>query len=261
MSSYAGRYAELYDLFYSDKPYQEEARFVHRCLHQWSDGPVRRLLELACGTGSHALALGKLGYEIVATDNSPDMLARARSKAEKASSRIDFRWQDMRDLDLPDRPFDAAISLFDSIGYTVTNEDLVRTLRGVHRYLRPGGLFVFEFWNAAAMLSYFEPERIRRWPVPGGEVVRLSETTLDREQRLARVRYTIIDLRADGTYSSYEETHVNRYFSPREMADWLSSCGFAPVKWFAGFTEDENISDATWHIVGVARRSAAEAAG
>jgi len=41
----------------------------------------------------------------------------------------------------------------------------------------------------------------------------------------------------------------------QEMAAWLTATGFAPLKWFAGFTDSETISDETWHIVAVARRS------
>jgi hypothetical protein len=38
------------------------------------------------------------------------------------------------------------------------------------------------------------------------------------------------------------------------MHHWLTSSGFTPVKWFAGFTDNETITDETWHIVAVARR-------
>ena len=48
MISYLGRHAELYDIFYADKPYALEAAFVHQCLQSYSQEPVHRLLELAC---------------------------------------------------------------------------------------------------------------------------------------------------------------------------------------------------------------------
>jgi hypothetical protein len=83
----------------------------------------------------------------------------------------------------------------------------------------------------------------------------LSETTLEYANQLSRVIYSIYELNADGTYSTLTETQVNRYFLVQEMAAWLTSTGFAPVKWFAGFSNDETISDQTWHIVAVARRT------
>jgi SAM-dependent methyltransferase len=257
MTSYIGRHAELYDLFYADKPYLEEAKFVHHCLQEHGAGPVRELLELACGTGSHAFALEALGYNVLATDYSKDMLEMAGRKAAATSSAVEFRAQDMRALDLR-KEFDAVICLFDSIGYVGTNDAVEQVLRGVHRHLKPDGLFVFEFWHAGAMLRSYDPLRVRRWPTEEGEVLRISETTLDLVNQLCSVGYSIYELRRDGTYSSFKETQTNRYFLVQEMAGWLSATGFAPLKWFAGFIGDTSIDEGTWHIVAVARRLAGD---
>jgi SAM-dependent methyltransferase len=162
-TSYVGRHAELYDLFYAQKPYAEEARFVHECIEKYAQAPKHSLLDLACGTGSHAFEFESLGYQVIATDYSADMLAQARQKAKEKNSQIEFRQQDMRILDLPERPFDVTICLFDSIGYVATNENILRVLRGVHSHLRPGGIFIFEFWHAAAMLKNYDPVRVKRW--------------------------------------------------------------------------------------------------
>ncbi len=253
MSSYIGRHAELYDLFYASKPYADEAAFVHQCLQQHTVGPTRRLLELACGTGSHAFALERLGYEIVATDYSEDMLRVARAKAARAPSRVDFQQQDMRSLELSGRPFDAVICLFDAIGYVASNDALGQVFEAVHHHLRPGGLFIFEFWHAAAMLRHYDPVRIRRWDTAQGQVLRISETALDCIQQLAHVTYTVYELGTDGKYSSFQETQTNRYFLVQEMAAFLAAGGFVPLKWFAGFTADECITESTWHVLAVAR--------
>ena len=254
LTSYSGRHAELYDLFYADKPYEAEAAFVDYCLREFSVRTTNTLLELACGTGTHALQLEQRGYRIVATDYSEDMLERAKQKGSAASSRVDFRVQDMTQLDVSGGPFDAAYSLFDSIGYVATNESLNKVFRGVQKHLHPDGLFVFEFWHAAAMLRHYDPVRVRRWKTDDAMILRLSETTLEIARQLSEVVYSIYEFRKDGTYSTLTETQTNRYFLVQEMAALLSATGFTPVKWFAGFTNNEIISDETWHIVAVARR-------
>ena len=254
MTSYSGRHSELYDLFYADKPYEAEAAFIDRCLREYSVGSTNRLIELACGTGTHALLLEKHGYKIVAIDYSQDMLERAKQKGAEASSRVDFRLQDMTQLDVSGGPFDAVYSLFDSIGYVATNQSLEKIFRGVHKHLRRDGLFIFEFWHAGAMLRHYDPVRVRRWKTDDALILRLSETTLDYVNQLSHVSYSIYELKRDGTYSSLTETQVNRYFLVQDMAAWLTANGFAPVKFFAGFNTDETISDETWHIVAVARR-------
>jgi len=60
-------------------------------------------------------------------------------------------------LNIPGPKFDAAICLFDSIGYTRDDPSLLQTLRGVHEHLIPGGLFIVEFWHAEAMLQHYDP--------------------------------------------------------------------------------------------------------
>jgi len=255
LTSYSGRHAELYDLFYADKPYEAEAEFVAACLREYSVGPTARLLEIACGTGTHALQLEQRGYKIVATDYSQDMLERAKQKASAANSQVEFQLQNMAQLEVNGAPFDAVYCLFDAIGYVATNEALEKVFRGVHKHLRDDGLFIFEFWHAAAMLRHYDPVRVRRWERDDSQILRISETTLDFAKQLSSVSYSIYELNNDGTYSSLTETQVNRYFLLQEMALWLTANSFAPVKWFAGFTNNETISDETWHIVAVARRT------
>jgi SAM-dependent methyltransferase len=263
MSSYLGRHAELYDLFYADKPYAEEAAFVDAVLREHAIAPPQRLLELACGTGRHALQLERRGYDIVATDYSADMLACARRHAEAASSHVAFHLADMRRIGECDAvrgiEFDAVYALFDSIGYVQTNEAIAEVLRGVRDALMPGGLFVFEFWHAAAMLREFDPLRVRRWTTDEGEVVRISRTTLDVPRQLSHVAYEITELRRDGTYSRIEEMQTNRYFLVQEMAAFVAAAGLDAVAWFAGFSRDSAIDERTWHVVAVARRPTSEA--
>ena len=254
MSSYMGKHAELYDIFYSDKEYSTEIVFVHQCLKKYSINPTKKILELACGTGLHAFELEKMGYNIVATDYSEDMLKCAQKKAKKISSSINFQVQDMRSLDIPERPFDAVICLFDSIGYVITNDALKQVLHNVHLHLREGGLFIFEFWHAAAMLKYYDPLRVRKWKTNDGEITRISETTLDVVRQVGRVKYSILELKNSGTFLKIEEIQENRYFLIQEMNLWLTQNNFEPLNYFAGFNNDEKISADTWHIVAVARR-------
>jgi SAM-dependent methyltransferase len=254
MSSYIERHAALYDLFYGDKPYAAEAAFVSERLGEAGVAANGRILELACGTGRHAFEFEKRGYQVVATDYSPGMLACAQRAKQSAQSRVEFLEMDMRQLDVRGGPFDAVVSLFDSIGYVQTNEALLGVLKGAHRHLRPGGVLLIEFWHAAAMLRSYDPVRVRRFRVPEGEVIRISETSLDHVRQVAAVSYTILELGADGSTRRLQETHTNRYFLVQEMAALLDQGGFEPVRWCSGFDAARPIDGDTWHVVAVARR-------
>ncbi|MCC7119851.1 MAG: class I SAM-dependent methyltransferase [Anaerolineales bacterium] len=254
-NSYIGHHAELYDLFYADKPYAQETDFVIHCFQRYGiQKPKPVILELACGTGNHAFEFEKRGYQVIASDYSPDMLAQARRKALRSHSQVEFRQHDMRSLDVAERPFDAIVCLFDSIGYVATNENILAVLRGVRDHLAPGGLFIFEFWHAAAMLRHYDPLRVRRWKVEAGEILRISETTIDYSSQLGYVAYTVNELNDNGTFRTLHETQINRFFLVQEMKLFLEQAGLHALHWFSGFREDETIDAETWHIVAVAAR-------
>ena len=255
MSSYTGKHAQYYDIFYQDKGYTEEAAFVDESMSRFGVSEGSRILELACGTGNHAFELEKLGYRLLATDYSEDLLREAERKAKSNKSAVEFRSADMRSFALDELPFDAVICLFDSIGYVQSNEAIGAVLQHVHQHLRPEGLFIFEFWHSLAMLNHYDPVRVRRWPVPGGELLRISTTQLDEAKNLAQVSYEIYELRNDQSYERLQETQVNRFFSVEEMKQLVSKNQFQALAWLNGYTWDENIDDECWHVLAIARRA------
>lgn len=251
MSAYQGEYARLYDLFYGDKPYDNEAAFCDRLLREYARGASERLLDVACGTGQHAVRFAARGWEVVGVDQSADMLRQARERS--TGDGVTFVEQDMRQLNLPVKSFDAAVCLFDSIGYAVTNEGVIGTLSGVRRHLRPGGLLVAEFWHAPPMLCHHEPVRVREWETPEGRVVRISRTAVDSVAQVARVEYSVYLVPTDGSYAIWSEVHENRFFLVQEMDLILRNAGFEPLEWNAGFEASGQIDESTWHVVVLAR--------
>jgi SAM-dependent methyltransferase len=104
-----------------------------------------RILDLACGTGVHAVDMATRGYQVVGLDLSRTMLALAREYKEKRGTPVSFIEGDMRQLHL-DEVFDGVVSWSASFGYfdDPTNADV---LRRVARALRPGGRFVLHVPN------------------------------------------------------------------------------------------------------------------
>lgn len=255
MGSYLGKYAEYYNYIYANKPYKPEAAFVDACLQRHNIGEPPKLLELACGTGRHAFELEQLGYDILATDYSADLLQVARAAAESRGSTVAFELHDMRELQLDGRVFDGAYCLFDSIGYVQTNPAILQVLRNVHNALRSDGLLVLEFWHAAAMLRSYEPKRQARWSLPNGELTRSSRTTLHVDRQLAEVHYTLRETDASGrVVAELEETQLNRYFLVQEMALFLQTAGFAALEWMPAYQAGETIGLDTWHVMVVAQK-------
>jgi ubiquinone/menaquinone biosynthesis C-methylase UbiE len=255
MSSYLGRYAAFYDLIYAEKPYLAEATFVASHIEKLRGARPNRWLDVACGTGRHALCLSEMGFDVLGLDYSKDQLEQARQKARLTNSKARFDVADMRELDLGAQRFDAISCLFDSIGYAQTNDGVLATLNGLRRHLSPTGVVALEFWHAPAMLKHYDPFRVRRWPLAAGELVRISESTLDVAAQTCSVKYTLHELHADGTFSTCTETQVNRFFLLQEMKALLTAAGLELVEAFAGFDESSPISSETWHVVALAKHT------
>jgi malonyl-CoA O-methyltransferase len=109
----------------------------------------RRVLDLGCGTGRHAVPLARAGAIVTAVDFSPGMLARARARARAGSGRVRFLAADLRrPLPLADVAFDLAVS-----GLVLEHlPDLPAFFAEVRRVLAPGGRAVVSTIHPAMSL-------------------------------------------------------------------------------------------------------------
>jgi ubiquinone/menaquinone biosynthesis C-methylase UbiE len=95
--------------------------------------------EFGCGTGTTALRLAPSVGRIVATDISGEMIAIAREKARaEGCGNVTFEVARPEAAPWPDGSFDVAFAF--NVVHLVTEREAA--LRGVHRLLRPGGLFI-----------------------------------------------------------------------------------------------------------------------
>jgi SAM-dependent methyltransferase len=241
-NTFQGLHARHYDLIYADKPYADEARFVHELLGRRPG----RLLDVACGSGRHMREFAALGWDVTGVDYSPDLLEAARE------SGLLVHEQDMRALDVPDAPFDAVTCLFDSIGYPQDNDGVVAALEGMRRHVAPNSRVAVEFLHAPALLAHADPVRVRRWELPdGGELLRVSETDIDASTMTMRVSYDVVELRDDGSYARERERQSNRFFAVEEMRALMQLAGLRAERFVPAY-EEGKIGPNTFHVIAVA---------
>jgi ubiquinone/menaquinone biosynthesis C-methylase UbiE len=109
--------------------------------------PGETMLDVGCGTGTLAVAAarraGRAG-QVTAVDVSPEMLARARRKADKARVRIDFREAPAQALPFQDSRFDLVTSTV--MLHHVPAEARPGVVREMARVARPQGrVFIADF--------------------------------------------------------------------------------------------------------------------
>lgn len=127
---------------------------------------ARRLLDAACGTGAHAIALARRGYSAVGTDLSAGMIERARQNASAVNSTARFVVAGFGQLaEQVGGPFDALLCLGNSLSHALSTEELERTLCDFAAMLRPGGLLLVQNRNFDQVLAqrqrWIEPQSHR----------------------------------------------------------------------------------------------------
>ena len=111
---------------------------------------ARRVLDAACGSGGHSLALAKWGYSVSGADVSAGMVALARLKATEAGLEdLPFIQASLAELpeQFPAAQFDAVVCLGNSLPHLLSQEDLVAAFRGMANIIRPGGLLITQNLN------------------------------------------------------------------------------------------------------------------
>jgi demethylmenaquinone methyltransferase/2-methoxy-6-polyprenyl-1,4-benzoquinol methylase len=131
------RIAGVYDLMNTAMTAGMHHRWRSRAADLARVGPGGRVLDVATGTGDLAIELARRvapGGEVVGSDFSEAMLARARVKAPQ----LRFEWGDALELPYESASFDAA-----TVGFGARNfSDLGRGLAEMARVVRPGGRVV-----------------------------------------------------------------------------------------------------------------------
>jgi SAM-dependent methyltransferase len=224
----------LYEIAF-DMNRKAEVEFLVYCFRRYARRPVRRVLDLACGTGPHLTRLADRGYQMAGLDLSPENIAfLARRLADQGHSG-ELMVGDMGDFRLR-RPVDAAICMQDSQGHLLTNDKLVAHLRAVARAVKKGGLYVFDRYMAS---SWTNPARSWSWSRRRGRlIVRASFSALNDVNPVSQVFRERMMLEAieNGTRRRYRQTHLSRMVFPQELRALVELAGgFAFVQWFFGF--------------------------
>jgi SAM-dependent methyltransferase len=125
--------------------------------------PGSRVLDLACGTGRHAIAAAERGAVVVAVDRDADALTTARGAAVNAGVRIDWQQADL-EAAWPDWGVFDAVLVFNYL-------DRPRFARA-RDAVRPGGLLIAECFLAAQREQGWGPTTDAHLLLPG-ELARL----------------------------------------------------------------------------------------
>lgn len=183
----------------------------------------RKILDIGCGTGRHAIELTRRGYAVLGVDLSESQLARAREKAALNNLRVEFQKQDARNLPFA-HEFDVAIMLCEgAFPLMETDEMNYQILQSAAHALKSGGKLIFTTLNGLYPLYHSVKDFIDAAKPEGGascEHISFDLMTF-RDRNITQI---------EDDQGNKKELQCNeRYYVPSEITWLLKSLGFTTI--------------------------------
>jgi len=186
--------------------------------------PNARILDLACGKGRHSRYLAAKGFDVTGLDISTSSIDFARQFEHE---HLAFYQHDMR---LPFRInyFDAVMNMFTSFGYFKTDRHHLMSLLNVQKGLKPGGLFLLDYFNSEWVRQSLVHAEIK--PVNG------IEFHLKRSIRNGHV-YKTVEFADAGHHYQFRERV--RLFTTADFEQLFRSAGLEIRRMYGGYDLSE----------------------
>ncbi len=248
----------LYDAFSAD--YDRFVDWPARLAHElpflearFREHGVRRVLDSACGTGQHALALARRGYDAAGADLSEGMVARARTLAAEAGLQVPFAVAGFGHLaEVLPGPFDAVLCLGNSLPHLLSAPEVHAAFSDFAAVLRPGGLLVVQNRNYDRVWVHqerFMPLQVHR----EGEREWLFFRFMDWHE--STLTFNVVTLERKGKQWSYRVGATElRPILQAELAALLLQAGFAGARFYGDYQGSPFDPEASTDLIVVATR-------
>ena len=226
--------APLYDILMGDVDYESWADFIDEIMQTHHPEPID-VLEIACGTGSVLVSLAELEcYKLTGTDLSPEMIEMAKKKAVDFDVTVDFEAKSFANLDYENR-FDCVYSVFDSVNYLHTSEEMLQLFDNVANALKPGGIFIFDFSTPKNSIQSVEFLNEAEGERGNFRFYRTSRYHPHTKQHFNEFEIDERDPDTGKIIHTYKETHVQRAYTLHEMLSILEQTSYHQLAKYDGF--------------------------
>lgn len=239
--------------FYKNGHYPDFSRRMFELLPgvlELFEARPQRVLDVACGEGTFAVAMAGAGYDVTGIDDSERMLQYARKLAKKEKVRAKFHKQDMRSLSFVNE-FDLVTCWFDSLNYLLELKDLCHTFAGVARALQAGGLFIFDLNTIYGLAVTWQSEGCFV-QADRPKLFEVLRPEYDYETNIATLQITGFKKTADG-WRRMDEKHRERGYTLEEITACVEQAGLHKLACWGSFhdkSEPQPDSGRVWLVVG-----------
>lgn len=193
-----------------------------------------KILDCSCGIGTQAIGLALLGYNVHATDLSPNAVSRAEREAQRLGANLTFGIADIRLLNNQVKgSFNSVISCDNSLPHLLNNEDLHLALKNIWDKLDYGGFFLASIRDYDQILK---------------ERPRVTTPVIYNDQTGKRIVFQEWDWELE------DDIYTLNHFVIREEGDkWQTICRSTKYRAitrskFISVLDDTGFSEINWHL-------------
>ena len=244
------RLSGYYDLTHYFRDYRHQSEFIHSAIQRYLPS-AKQVLDICCGTGSHALVLAEKGYHVTGIDNSKDMLKLAKGKVKGQDQNPVFKQEDMFDLKYSEQ-FDVAYCFGTTLMMLTSLEEFSRFLTSVKKTLKPDGLLIFDVWNGWKMLQ--ATNEMHPSEDEAARVIWFSNGHINQEKRTQHLESAFL-IQEKNTTRIETFTEDLKIFFKDEIQWLLASHGFTVEKILGNDSLECVYTADSEYIIPIARRS------
>ena len=202
-------------------------------------------VDLGCGSGTLTFRLSEMSYDMIGIDSSEAMLCRAMDK-KSDDSNVLFLQQDLTELDLYGAA-DFMVSTLDCLNYLYDIEDVEAYLERVALFLKPNGLFVFDF---NALYKYTDVLDGQNFVYKTEDAFCVWENEFDGQNMYYDLTYFVLE---GDKYIRLEDHQQQTYYPLQDILDLLKKYNLNVLNITDDYT-DQPLNEKTQRIVITAKK-------
>jgi len=235
-----------------------ELPFIEKILEEskHESGVKPSVLDSACGTGMHALALARKGYRVSGADQSAPMITAARNNADRARLDVTFKVAGFGETAAAfgKEQFNAVICLGNSLPHLLTPQALSTALIDFRECLKPGGVLLIQNRNFDAVTAsrnrWMPPQAFRE-----GEEQWVFQRFYDFEST-SLIRFNMVTLtrKGDSAWQSRVDSTLLRPLVREELEKEIQAAGFTRHCAFGNLNGDQFDPQTSENLILITRK-------
>jgi 2-polyprenyl-3-methyl-5-hydroxy-6-metoxy-1,4-benzoquinol methylase len=215
--------SENYIKVYSHRDETEAEKLVELITKSLILQPGSSVLDMACGSGRHAITFAKMGFDVTAVDLSVRLISEAKKNVLQTGVKLDFVLSDILEYETSKR-FDLVVNLFTSIGYFENDEENFSVIKKAYDLLNQGGYFVLDYFNKDFLLK-----SLISTTVFSENGFRITQNRSIEGTRIVKK----ITIENNGSVEEFYESV--RLYSYEEILIYIKKAGFTTIKQYGDY--------------------------